>query len=238
MSTPHKLNVTFWDMTNKPNNGYAARIPEIIHENPVLDPFLKPIRRLPLRITLASVFCLLACCLDVSRLVGIALPFAVVAGAHFWYAILHRNRLTPELTHACLCASIFGEIVSGLAVDGFGCRTIIHTGFILLPSLFIGLEPTLFLHAACRLFLWACLWWILDPARAVLCYASALVGLVAAKYMETLLLVQILSDLKLSTPRRRRTSNNNLYCVYKVRRTSLPALGGSNKSSHIAFGFQ
>ncbi|KAG8178296.1 hypothetical protein JTE90_026267 [Oedothorax gibbosus] len=231
MSTPHKLNVTFWDMPeeeiDKPLD-IKSGVKKVI-----LEPIGRFLRPHPVRFGLSAALLLLSWLADVA---GFVLPFLAVAAVHFWHATLQRGKLTPGLTHAIFCASIFGEILSAAAVDNFWLRTGIHSSVLFLTSLFVGKEPTLMLYAGCRFFLWASVPGVPDTARGLLGYACAVLGTMAAKYVEVFLMAQILPDLKLSAPRRRRSSNNTVFNVYKMRRTSLPALGG--KASHHPFGYQ
>lgn len=235
MSTPHKLNVTFWDMPEESNNGYDTKSESL--KKAVLDPVCEFLRPLPIRFCFFAGLLLLAWASDVT---GFVLPFVAVAAVHFWHAVFHRGKLSSELNHALFCASLFGEIAgAGFEFAGsFWIRTGIHSAVLALTSLLLGQEPTLMLYAGCRFFLWLCLPWLPGSARILLGYSSAVLGAMAAKYVEVFLMAQILPDVKLSTPRRRRTSNNAIFNVYKMRRTSLPALGGSNKSSHHPFGYQ
>lgn len=221
-------------MVDKPNNGYATKI----SENPQKTNLSLTKYRITLYAGIGSAICLITCALDMAWLASIILPFFAVAGIHFWHAVILKGSQSSEMSHGLFCASIFGEILGGTAVSGFANRTIVHLLVLMLTGVLLGQEPTLIMYAGSRLFLWSCLPWFPEALRAVLSYASALGGLIAAKYVESVLTTKITSEIKFAAPRRRRTSNNTVYTVYKMRRTSLPALGGSNKSAHHAFGFQ
>ncbi|GIZ01889.1 uncharacterized protein CEXT_652411 [Caerostris extrusa] len=234
MSTPLKLNVTFWDMPDRSNNGYAKNSGQVFSKK-TLAKYFNP---LPVKVSIILVALSVVWVLDATRMIGTVLPFLAVAGVHFWHTVLYRGRLTAEMAHLLLCASVLAEIVGNSVATCFGIWTVIHSGILMLTGILVGQEPTLILYASCRLFLWVCLPWMPDTVRTVLYYASIVMGSLAAKYLEALLVGQIVSDMKPPTPRRRRISNNTVYNVYKMRRTSLPALGGSNKAVHHSFGYQ
>ncbi|GFW25750.1 uncharacterized protein TNCV_1310111 [Trichonephila clavipes] len=237
MSTPLKLNVTFWDMPEKPNNGYGKNL-GLVYKKRLFDSLSKYFDPLLVKIGIALAAFFAAWFLNVTRMAGTVLPFFAVAGVHFWHSIIYRNRLTPQMSHGMLCVNVLAEIAGGSLSPGFGVWTLIHSVILCLTGLIIGQKATLTLYAGCRLFLWSCLPWIPDSSRTVMCYTSIILGTIAAKYMEAFLITQVLSEMKLSTPRRRRTSNNTIYSIYKMRRTSLPALGGSNKTVHPSLGYQ
>lgn len=221
-------------MADKPNNGYATKITD---KNRKFNSFLPQNRY----VTYAGVglfICLLACALDMTLVASVALPFLAVAVVHFWHAAVYKASVSHEMSHGLFCASILGEILGGTAVTGFASRTAIHLLVLMLTGVLLGQEPTLIMYAGSRLFLWSCLPWFPEILRAILAYASAFGGVIAARYVENVFITNLVAELKLATPRRRRTSNNTLYSFYKMRRTSLPALGGSNKSVHNAFGYQ
>ncbi|KAF8764470.1 hypothetical protein HNY73_022537 [Argiope bruennichi] len=239
MSTPLKLNVTFWDMQDKPNNGYAKNPGPVQKKATIFSSLLsKYFNPLPVKIGIGLSVLFLIWLFDSADTIGAALPFLAVAGVHFWHSVFYRNQLTDKMSHFLLCANVLAEVVGGSVSSGFGIWSIIHFAIIFLTCAVVGQESTMALYAGSRLFLWACLPWFPDNVRTVLCYASILAGTIAAKYFETFMITQILSELKLSTPRRRRTSNNTIYNAYKLRRTSLPALGGSNKGVHHSFAYQ
>lgn len=235
MSTPHKLNVTFWDMADKSNNGYASKITDKNKKSNFLSTKKWHITAYA---GIGCAICLMTCLLDIAFLASVTLPFLAVAGAHFWHAIIYKGSLSNEISHGLFCASVLGEVLGGTVVTGFGNRTVIHLLVLILTGIILGQEPTLIMYAGSRLFLWSCLPWFPEVLRAILLYVSALGGVIGAKYVESVFISNLVSELKMTTPRRRRTSNHTLYNIYKIRRTSLPALGGSNKSVHGAFGFQ
>lgn len=232
MSTPHKLNVTFWDMAEKPNNGYTTKI---TNEKSKKYKSIITNRRFVLYAGVGSVICLLTCAPMVASAI---LPFFAVASVHFCHAIINQESISNEMSHGLFCASVLGEIIGGATSPGFASRTAIHLLLLMLTGVLLGQEPTLLMYAGSRLFLWSCLPWVPEVMRAILSYASVLGGVIAAKYIENVFVTKIIAEIKLAAPRRRRTSNNSLYNLYKMRRTSLPALGGSNKSAHHAYGFQ
>lgn len=236
MSTPHKLNVTFWDMADKSNNGYASKITD---KNKKLNLLLTKKWHITAYAGIGCAICLVTCLLDMAFLASVTLPFLAVTVAHFWHNIIYKGSLSNEISHGLFCASVLGEVLGGTVVTGFANRTVIHLLVLVLTGIILGQEPTLMMYAGSRLFLWSCLPWFPEVLRAILLYVSALGGVIAAKYVESVFISNLVSELKMATaPRRRRTSNNSLYNIYKIRRTSLPALGGSNKSVHGAFGFQ
>lgn len=222
-------------MADRPNNGYATKISDKSQKS--YKTYLSK-HRLALYAGTGAAVCMLTCALDMTLLTSVTLPFLAVAGVHFWHSVLYKESLSTELSHGLFCASILGEVLGGTVVTGFANRTVIHMLVLMMTGVLLGQEPTLLMYAGTRLFLWSCLPWFPEVLRAVLTYASALGGAIAAKYVESVFMSKITSEVKLATPRRRRTSNNTLYSVYKIRRTSLPALGGSNRSVHQAFGFQ
>ena len=235
MSTPHKLNVTFWDMAEKSNNGYASKITDKNKKSN----FLSTKKwHTAAYAGIGCAVCLLTCFLDMTLITSVTLPFMAVAGVHFWHAIIYKGSLSNEMSHGLFCASVLGEVLGGTAVTGFASRTVIHLLVLMLTGIILGHESTLITYACSRLFLWSCLPWFPEALRAILSHVSAISGIIAAKYVESVFISNLVSEIKLTTPRRRRTSNNTLYSIYKIRRTSLPALGGSNKSVHGAFGFQ
>lgn len=236
MSSPHKLNVTFWDMADKPNNGYASKITD---KNKKSNSLSNKKWHVTAYAGIGCAICLMTCLLDMAFLASGILPFLAVAGAHFWHTIIYKGSLSNEISHGLFCASVLGEVLGGTTVTGFGNRTVIHLLVLILTGIILGQEPTLIMYAGSRLFLWSCLPWFPEVLRAIMLYVSALGGVIAAKYVESVFISNLVAELKMTTtPRRRRTSTNTLYNIYKIRRTSLPALGGSNKSVHGAFGYQ
>lgn len=222
-------------MADKSNNGYASKITD---KNKKLNALSTKKWHAAAYAGVACAVSLLTCFLDMTLLTSVTLPYMAVAVVHFWHAIIYKASLSNEMSHGLFCASIIGEVLGGTAATGFASRTVIHLLILMLTGIILGHESTLIMYAGSRLFLWSCLPWFPEVLRAILFHVSCLVGNIAAKYVESVFISNLVSEIKLATPRRRRTSNNTLYNIYKIRRTSLPALGGSNKSVHSAFGFQ
>ncbi|XP_054706537.1 cGMP-inhibited 3',5'-cyclic phosphodiesterase 3A-like [Uloborus diversus] len=222
-------------MDKPKNNGYAVNIPENINTNS--KEFYRPlfwfsVACVPLLLLISAGYGSALICTS-----NVALPFAAVASVNFWHGIINRGK--DWFTHAVFCASVFGEIIGASVTVSYCCPSLIHISILGITGFILGNQKlTTGLFATCRLYLIASFPWMPYLIISILCHACILAGRISAKYVESHLTSQIAADLKLSTPRRRRTSNNTIYNIYKVRRTSLPALGGSNKSPHHGYGFQ
>lgn len=180
------------------------------------------------------------------RSCGLLVPLFSIGCAFYWLTIYLRRSWNTTSIYLLFISCYSGEFLAQLFYHDSSGNNNITQPFLLcivliavcISSLFSSLETSqsalvIFLVSFLRFLSCSSLTDIPAALRPYIAYSAGLVGVIAAKYMETLYRIQvnnfITRDGKIPVIKRRRSSSSSAHGFRAGRRTSLPALSHKNQ---------